>query len=261
MRYLRLYLYFLRFSFSRAMEFRLDFWFRIVMDCTFYAVQIIFFRVLYSQTGMLGGWSLDQSLVFICGFFMIDALHMTLFANNLWWLPILVNKGDLDYYLVRPVSSLFFVSLRDFAANSFVNLLIAGGLLAWALARYPLPLGGGSIAMFVLFILNGSLLYYTLAMCFLVPVFWLHSNRGLGDVFYTLQHYASRPDRIFTGYVRRLLVTFLPFSLIMSFPTRILFEGLTPSILLHLTVVTTLAFLFLVWLWNKGLRAYSSASS
>ena len=31
-RYLRLYGYFLRFSFSRAMEFRFDFFFRIFMD-------------------------------------------------------------------------------------------------------------------------------------------------------------------------------------------------------------------------------------
>ena len=38
MRYLRLYLYFLRFSFSRAMEFRLDFYFRILMDVAFYVV-------------------------------------------------------------------------------------------------------------------------------------------------------------------------------------------------------------------------------
>ena len=62
---------------------------------------------------------------------------MTVFANNMWWLPIAVNRGDLDYYLVRPVSSLFFLSLREFAANSFLNLLLATGILVWALARYP----------------------------------------------------------------------------------------------------------------------------
>ena len=45
----------------------------------------------------------------------------------MWWLPMLINRGDLDYYLVRPVSTLFFVSFRDFAANSFVNLVIATG--------------------------------------------------------------------------------------------------------------------------------------
>ena len=124
-RYLRLYLQFLKFSFSRSLEYRMDFWFRIVMDCMFYVVELIFFTILYQHTDMLGGWNYDQILIFVSGFLVIDAIHMTVFSNNMWWMPILVNKGDLDYYVVRPVSSLFFLSLRDFAANSFLNLLIA----------------------------------------------------------------------------------------------------------------------------------------
>ena len=96
-RYLRLYLQFLSFSFSRSLEYRMDFWFRIVMDCMFYAVELIFFTVLYQHTDLLGGWNYDQVLIFVSGYLIIDAIHMTVFSNNLWWLPIYVNKGDLDY--------------------------------------------------------------------------------------------------------------------------------------------------------------------
>ena len=131
-RYLRLYFHFLRYSFSRAFEFRVDFSFRIVMDCVFYAVNLTFFTLLYNQRDQIGGWTIDQAYIFVAAFFFVDALHMTLFSNNMWWLPILVNKGDLDYYLVRPVSSLFFLSLREFAATSFINLIIATGACARA---------------------------------------------------------------------------------------------------------------------------------
>ncbi len=260
-RYLRLYLYFLRFSFSRAMEFRIDFFFRIVMDSLFYAVQIAFFGVIYRHTALLGGWNFDQVLIFTCGFFLIDAIHMTVFANNMWWLPFFVNKGDLDYYLVRPVSSLFFLSLRDFAANSFVNLLIASGLLAWALTRVQLQLATGDIAVYVLLLINGGIIYYLVHISFLIPVFWLHSNRGLGEMFYALEKYSDRPDRIYHGYLRRLLVTLLPFALVASYPARALFEGLSATLLLHIGAVTVCAFLFVKWFWHKALSAYSSASS
>ena len=121
-RYLRLYLSFVRFSFSRAMEFRVDFFFRVVMDVVFYAMQLAFFTVLYRHTELVGGWDLDQILIFVSGFFLVDALHMTIFASNMWWLPMMVNKGDLDYYLVRPVSSLFFLSLRD--THSWCNYAV-----------------------------------------------------------------------------------------------------------------------------------------
>ena len=63
-RYLRLYLYFLRFSFSRAMEFRLDFFFRGGMDLIWYAVHLVFFAVLFRFTRQLGHWTWDQVLIF-----------------------------------------------------------------------------------------------------------------------------------------------------------------------------------------------------
>ena len=76
-------------------------------------------------------------MVFVGSVFVADALIMTVFSNNLWWLPIYVNRGDVDYYLVRPVSSLFMLSLRDFAANSFLNLLM--GRSACRCRRAPGP--------------------------------------------------------------------------------------------------------------------------
>ena len=170
-RYLRLYAYFLRFSFSRAMEFRVDFFFRVGMDILWNITHIAFFTVLFLHSNMLGDLTLDQIWVFMGALFVSDAIHMTVFSNNMWWLPLLVNKGDLDYYLVRPVSSLFFVSLRDFAANSFLNLLIAVGILTYALLRYPDPLSAGAILTFVAFLLAGSFLHWVTHMLFIIPVF------------------------------------------------------------------------------------------
>ncbi len=261
LRYLRLYRSFLRFSFSRAMEFRVDFFFRVVMDLMFYITQIGFFAVIYGHTRELGGWDFDQTLVFISGFFLVDALHMTLFANNLWMFPFLVNKGDLDYYLLRPVSSLFFVSLREFAANSFLNLLIAMGISAYALWSYPGATPASQVLLYLALIANGAFLYYILQMLFLIPVFWLHSARGLSDVFASFTKYAERPERIYQGYVRRVLVSLLPLCLIASRPAQILFEGPDFWTLVHITSVTALFFLVLLLFWKLAVRSYSSASS
>ncbi len=260
-RYLRLYLHFLRFSFSRAMEFRLDFLFRIVMDLVFYAVSLAFFSVIYRHTQLMGGWNYDQVLVFTCGYFVVNALQMSIVSNNMWVFPYFVNRGDLDYYLVRPVSTLFFVSLRDFAADSFVNLLAALGLLAWALARYPGELGAGSVLVYLLLLVNGTLLYYLLHMLFNLPVFWLHHNEGLQGIFYHMTEFMNRPDRIFTGLGRLLFTTILPLALVASYPARILFEGADPVRLLELTAVTLGLSLLLAFVWRQGLRAYASASS
>ena len=261
LRYLRLYAYFLRFSFSRAMEFRVDFFFRIGMDICWNAMYLSFFTVIFLHTDMLGGWTRDQVYVFAGALFVSDAVNMTLFSNNMWWLPILVNKGDLDYYLVRPVSSLFMLSLRDFAANSFLNLLIAFGILGWALARYPDPLSAGAVVLFVSLVLLGNFINYIVCMLFVIPVFWLHNVDGTRNLFWSLGSTGGRPHRIYKGVVRKILTTILPFALIASYPTDSLFSGRPTSILIHMAVVAVVAFGVMNLFWRAGLRAYASASS
>lgn len=261
MRYWRLYLSFVRFSFSRAMEFRVDFFFRVVMDIAYYAVSLAFFTVLYEHTTLLGGWDIDQVYIFVAGSMLVDALNMTVFANNLWWLPVFINKGDMDYYLVRPVSSLFFLSLRDVAANSFLNLIFAAGLVVWALGRYPEPLGSGRTLIFVLLLLLGTFLNYLIRLVFIIPVFWLHSNRGLDEIAWSLSKLSQRPHQIYHGWVRWVVITVLPLAFMSSLPAHVLFEGLSVEMLLHFAAVTGGFFLLALGFWRLGLRAYASASS
>ncbi|MDX2177095.1 MAG: ABC-2 family transporter protein [Candidatus Sumerlaeia bacterium] len=260
-RYLRLFAYFVRFSFSRAMEFRLDFFFRVVMDCLFYVVQFVFFFIIYRHTDAVGGWNLDQIIVFTAGYLWLDAVNMTLFSNNMWWLPMLINKGDLDYYLVRPVSSLFFVSLRDFAANSFMNLVIAGAILGWALLRHPGEIPLENYVAYAVLMALGSYFFYLVQIWFATPTFWLHSAQGLREIQFRLTQYAERPDQIFRPWLRRILLTVLPLALTVSVPTHVLFNGLTWPVALNVGGAAVFGTVFTIWFWNRGLRGYVSASS
>jgi ABC-2 type transport system permease protein len=260
-RYARLFVYFVAFAFSRSFEFRFDFCVRIVMDVIFYAVNIAFFRIIFLHTPALGGWTEPQLMLFISGYCMVDAINMTLFANNMWQFPMLVNRGDLDYYLVRPVSSLFFISLRDFAANSFVNLLITLGIFGWAVSRYPEALHAARILLFLGMLLNGVLIFYCLNLLFNLAVFFTHSGEGFGALVWTLEKFGERPDRIYTGTIRRIVTLVLPFALIASFPTRLLVDPFRWDTLFHSVAVSMCLFALVLFCWNRALRAYSSASS
>ena len=260
-RYLKLYAHFLRFSFSKAMEFRVDFFFRVVMDIFFYAVQFAFFHIIYLHTPILAGWDIEQMRVFIVSYIFIDALHITVFSTNCWWLPIYINRGDLDYYLVKPVSTLFFLSLKDFAANSFLNLVIAGSLLVWVLTNYPGPLEPIKIFVYILLLLNGTFLFFLTNLIFLLAVFWTQSPRGYGDLFFSVSHVMERPDRIYKGIARKVFVFILPFALMASYPAKFLMEENQWHLLGVIFGVTTCFFLLVQVIWRLGLRNYSSASS
>ncbi|MGK5088393.1 ABC-2 family transporter protein [Bdellovibrionota bacterium FG-2] len=260
-RYIRLYGHFLVFSFGKAFEFRFDFYMRILMDLCYYAVALSFFRILYLHTSMLGGWNEKQIMVFVSGYLIVDAINMTVFANNMWNIPLLINKGELDYYLIRPVSSLFFVSLREFAANSFVNLLFAVGIFVWALSGLSPAPSVGQIVLFIFFLVNGSVIFYSLNVMANILVFWTHSPGGFGEVVWHMAKFSERPDGIYRGMTRKILTLILPFSVISSFPARLVLEGVRWSLVLHMLGISAVFLSLLVLLWNYGLRNYSSASS
>ncbi len=260
-RYLRLYLHFLQFSFSRAMEFRLDFFFRIMMDIIYYVVNILLFKILFLHTDLIGGWTEEQMMVFVGSYLLVDSINMTIFATNMWWFPTYINRGDLDYYLIRPVSPLFFLSLREFSANSFMNLILAFAFFVYALVAYSGTFTIVELINFLLLLLNGTFIYYCIQMLMVLPVFWTHSSRGFIDLFYSLGIAMERPDKIFKGWLRILFTVFLPFALIASYPAKYFIEGLNLNDLLHLTLVSVGLWIVMLFVWKKALRSYSSASS
>lgn len=261
MRYLRLYLYFMQFSISRALEFRLDFTFRIVMDMFYYLVNILFFKVIYLHTPMLAGWSSEQVQLFVATFLIVDGISMTVFSSNMWWIPELINKGGLDYYLIRPVSSLFFVSTRDFSVNSLINLFMAMGIFIYALIDLPGEISFLKLLFFIVLIINGTLLHYLLHLLLTLPIFWTHSSRGFVDLFYSLGMAMERPHRIYKGGLRIVFNFLLPFTLIASVPAQLYMEAFDVMTFVHLTVVTAIFWMLILFIWKKGLKNYSSASS
>jgi ABC-2 type transport system permease protein len=231
------------------------------MDIIYYLVNIMFFKVLYIHTPILAGWSQEQMMVFVAGYLLVDALSMTIFSSNMWWLPFLINKGEVDFYLIRPISPLFFLSLREFSANSFLNLIMALGIFIFALSGYSKIFSILEVFLFLLLLLNGVLIYYCCQMLMIIPVFWTQSSRGFQDLFYSMGISMERPDRIFKGCARIIFTFILPFSLIASFPARLFLEKFHWPTFIHLVLVSGSLWGVMLFFWNKGLKNYSSASS
>jgi ABC-2 type transport system permease protein len=98
-------------------------------------------------------------------------------------------------------------------------------------------------------------------MMSLIPVFWLQSRTGLREIFWSLERFGLRPHGIYHGWVRRLLVSLLPLAMLCSYPQLALYEANPLPVALHMAAVLALGTLVVAWMWRKGLRSYSSASS
>jgi ABC-2 type transport system permease protein len=169
--------------------------------------------------------------------------------------------GDFYYHLIRPISPLFFLSLKEFSANSFLNLLLAIGILAYSLGHYSQSFTAADVLLLLGLILNGTLIYYCCQMLMILPVFWTQSAKGFMDLFYSMGIAMERPDRIFKGWLRIVFTIFLPFALIASFPVRLFLEKFHWPTFFHLAAVSLGLWILMLFIWKKGLKVYSSASS
>lgn len=260
LKYLRLYSAFFKASFVADLEFRANFLIRIFTDIVWYAAQIFTFEVLFLHTNKLGDWSAPQMRVFLGILFVVDALYMVMFHENLEKMNTQIRKGELDLLLVKPVSSQFILSCQKVSTALIGNLLISISWLSWSL--YALP-DFEPVRMLWLFLLipTGLLTVYSIRLMFSATAFWITQGESVMYLWYQLYKLGLRPDSIYLPWLRYLVLSLVPVGFIASVPARSILEPMNPWLPLWVTIWSLFLFQTTKWLWKNGLKNYSSASS
>ena len=119
------------------LEYRANFFSRILTDIFWYVAQVVTFEVLYQHTDKIGDWNVYQMRVFLGLLFVIDAFYMIIIHENLEGLSEKVRKGDLDLLLAKPINSQFMITLQKANTAIFGNLMIGFAWLIYALNGLP----------------------------------------------------------------------------------------------------------------------------
>src|SRR6185503_7246865 len=90
-------------NFVREAVYRTNFLTMLAVDLVWIAVEFSLFTVIYANTPTLGGWTKDQVYFFLGIFFASDAIFTTFFQRNFWQFSDLVNHGELEILLTKPV--------------------------------------------------------------------------------------------------------------------------------------------------------------
>ncbi len=258
--YLRTYAVQLKNNWVREVVYRSNFVTAILVDLIWIGLEFSLFNVLYSNTPLLAGWTREQSFFFLGIFFTVDSSFTVFFQRSFWTFPDLVNKGELDILLTKPIHPLFLALTRWISMTSIVNILLGIGIMVTYADAAGFP-GGWHWFRVVGWVAYGLLAEVLLRFMFSIWVFWTERGWSLGLLYYQFFQFASKPDALYPGVIRYVLLTVLPFALIGSIPARALLFGLTGAEVAVATAVPIAFFTVLALLWRAGLRRYQSASS
>jgi ABC-2 type transport system permease protein len=261
-RYARLLWTLMKVRLNKGMMYSFNFWMAFFTDLSLFILQIVLFSAIFLQVETLNGWNIYQMIVFIGTFTILDAIYMTTYFFGVLTIPDKIRTGALDTYIVRPVNTLFYVSLENIDLGS--SILVIPGILmvAYGTGMLGVPVTVWRVLGYIFLLLIMVLLMFILMIIIRTLAFWLVRIDAFCEIENGLVDFSYRiPGVVFRGLWKLIFFIFLPYGLMATIPTQLLTDVLDGRYWI-MTIGVFAAFWCLgIFLWKRGMRRYSSASS
>jgi ABC-2 type transport system permease protein len=260
MRYLRLLRLFAANSLQLDLEYRIDFVINIGTALISLGAGWIVLDVMFRHAESFGGWSFLEALALFGIYMVFEEFVYGVLTLNLSRLPQLIQNGDLDFILLKPVNSQFQVSLRRLPLMSLPTALFGIGVMIYATLGLG-TLTPGNVLLTGLLFLDGVVIIYSLWVLLLTTAFWFVKVENITEIFNAFFAAGRFPVSAFPSWVRFVLTFIVPIAFITTVPASAAVGRLTWSMgLASLAIAAGLLCLSHLF-WRVALASYTSASS
>lgn len=243
------------------MEFKGNFLITLVLEIAWTMVTVFTITIVFSQTNSMGGWSKGEVFLIYALFRLSSALSAMFTRGNIERLPELINTGEFDFVLVKPVNHFFFTNFRHMAIDR-ISQLAAGIILVWyaySLMMIPLTLVTWLYVLF--FVIIGTVIRSSISLLIHLPSFWLQQVQNFLRLELTFTTTARFPRVVYPLGLRFFLSFIVPVLFIAAVPAELIL-GKSSLHWLGLLLLVALCLGSVSYsLFNHALKYYSSASS
>ncbi|MCL6444503.1 MAG: ABC-2 family transporter protein [Alicyclobacillus sp.] len=260
-KHVHVYGLFLKNSLMSQMEYRGDFLITIVMELFWVCVSLAYLLVIYGTDVVIKGIPPNGMLIFFGSYLFVTGVFNALFLPNIFSIPWVVQQGTLDVYMTKPVSLQFYMTLRQVGFINPLPSIVTGVvmiMMGWSKLGIPFTLV--HISVFILFLIVGIIMSYTVYLLLFLLSFWLVKVDALYTLFDTTWEMNNVPMTIYNKWITRIGVFLLPIFLIANFPALYLFHQLTHGYMMWSIVAPVLSLVLVRMLWRLAIRNYSGAS-
>lgn len=258
-RYRRLVTLFWSTAIAAEMEYRLNF----VLSALTSVGNLtgsLFGLFLFYRTGYnFQGWSWDAALIVLGIFTLLQGFATTFLAPNLNSIVKQVEAGTLDFVLLKPISSQFWLSTRNLSPWGMPDLAL--GLLTLVYAGQHLGLGFWDYGRAVLPLSLGFVILYSLWFMLAATSIWFVKIYNVTEVLRGLLEAGRFPAAAYPASFRLFFTFVVPVTFLTTVPAETLLGRGEPIWILGSTVLA-IAFAGISHaFWKFALRFYTSASS
>lgn len=230
----------------------------LIFGLLFFSLEIIAGFVFFNHTETILGFTQTDYMLLIANATTVSFLYQTLFVVSHESLADAIIEGELDYTLIRPVSSLMFYALYRIDIPSFINLGIALAVQIYFTLYYTLSALDSFV--YVCSILLSTYLVFLLNHLAVCVSFWIEKAGAIQGVPEYLVEFASRPLVVYPNVVRFIFTWLLPLVIGINLPVLIVKQQAYMYGLIALVLVNILGTLLLKSVWRRGIAHYVSAN-
>ncbi len=224
------------------------------------ATALMLVYVVVGKAKLLVGYNLSEAIFILVLFNLIQTITQ-LFMRGVYMFRQKVVDGTFDFYLLNPLSELFYSLFTYTDALDIIVLIPYIGLTfwSWSATSYPITLLTVLILMLVI------LLSFIMVMAWhifiiAIGVRYLEVDNTI-MLYRDLERMAAMPVEIYGKFGSAFLTYIFPFALMATIPARVVFGLYDPWYLLIFAVLSIAQLRLALWFWHHSLLHYSSASS
>lgn len=261
-RAIALYVRFLSAQIKAILEYQADFWVMVAGAILLNAAGFLFISAIFSRFPTISGWTKWEVTVIYAMVFFAEGIG-SLFFEGTWRMNQYVNRGELDFLLLRPAPPMGQVMASDVGMNGLGNILLGGFLIGTALVHLHLDWTPQLVLLAICLLVSACTIKVAINMATCSSAFWIQGGfNPLAFSLHQMGDMARYPLSIFSVGVKAALTVAIPFAFVSFFPASALFRGGTAQTLGYFTpVVAAYCIGIAILIFRRGLRRYESAGN
>lgn len=220
---------------------------------------IAFADAIFRNVPMIAGWTPERIPFLILTLFILEFLTgITFHRNLLYWFPEWLNKGEYDYFLVRPINSVFLTAFRvidffDMLSLAGISVILVGYLLVT-----PVPLA--QLIGYALLLVAAYFILFAFTLMLAAINFWTYIPTGIGRLYESIERLNRFPLDALPKFWRVALFYVVPVAVAGNIPAKFLIGTWSWTHLLYIVVFAIVIFIGAVKFWYFALKHYQSVA-
>jgi len=132
-KYLKVYKKFLHTSLASELEYKTNILIDLITAIFSLIGSIFLLTIFFQNNKTIGGWEFDQALIIQGIYTILNGITNTWFNPNLTEIVKHIREGTLDFVLLKPIDSQFFISLKKINPSGFLEIMLGFLLLIFCI--------------------------------------------------------------------------------------------------------------------------------